>query len=526
MVIGLAIKFIGGRYHATPWGRHPNEGLAEWPISPWRILRTIIAIWKRKLDGKLNCLNEEEAMKAILQKLSNPPSYYLPPAFSGSCRYYMRWYKKGPEDKTKIFDNFMVINKEECLVALWEDVEFNNEELRILSMIVSNINYLGRSESLCEAGLLDQKRAQEYIGKINCFLSNGEVNKSNYDIVNVLSPNAEEAFLPRIINKGLAINEPNWNICIETLDLHKEKWAYPPGAKVIQYLLHKDCLKGVYQRKLIKKEREFHIVRYALDSNVLPLLQETLTIAEFARSAIMGIYGRLFANEDGSKAKSRIFSGKDEDGNKLEGHIHAHYLPTDEDGDGKLDHLNIFVPGGFSGKELKALFNFRLIKRPESYDLRLVLLSVGEIDEFNRFIFAEDEEWISATPFISVRFPKRNGTKRDPIEILNSKKAFLNQVLKEELCRLSQRKKDFPDVSEIEIIPMCDENDVFRLSFFPYLRPIQYKRFRMRRKDSRSIRHSGFFRLKFLKPVKGPICLGHLSHFGMGLFIPASVKKI
>ena len=39
----LAIKFTftANRYHATQWGRHVNEGVPEWPPSPWRILRGI-----------------------------------------------------------------------------------------------------------------------------------------------------------------------------------------------------------------------------------------------------------------------------------------------------------------------------------------------------------------------------------------------------------------------------------------------------------------------------------------------------
>lgn len=39
----LKLRFPGGRYHATPWGHHVNEGLIEWPPSPWRLLRALIA---------------------------------------------------------------------------------------------------------------------------------------------------------------------------------------------------------------------------------------------------------------------------------------------------------------------------------------------------------------------------------------------------------------------------------------------------------------------------------------------------
>ena len=35
----IEIHSPAGRFHATPWGRHVNEGAVEWPPSPWRFLR-------------------------------------------------------------------------------------------------------------------------------------------------------------------------------------------------------------------------------------------------------------------------------------------------------------------------------------------------------------------------------------------------------------------------------------------------------------------------------------------------------
>jgi CRISPR-associated protein Csb2 len=57
-MLALAIRFPAGRFHATPWGRHVNEGAAEWPPSPWRLLRALVATWKRKLDADPGCSRE------------------------------------------------------------------------------------------------------------------------------------------------------------------------------------------------------------------------------------------------------------------------------------------------------------------------------------------------------------------------------------------------------------------------------------------------------------------------------------
>ena len=52
-------------------------------------------------------------------------------------------------------------------------------------------------------------------------------------------------------------------------------------------------------------------------------------------------------------------------------------------------------------------------------------------------------------------------------------------------------------------------------------RPIEFKRFRSRkREDDGGRRRSETFRLIFPEPIQGPVCLGHSSHFGLGLFLP------
>lgn len=48
-MIAISLTFPAGRYHATPWDRHVNEGAVEWPPSPWRLLRSLVAVWKRTL---------------------------------------------------------------------------------------------------------------------------------------------------------------------------------------------------------------------------------------------------------------------------------------------------------------------------------------------------------------------------------------------------------------------------------------------------------------------------------------------
>ena len=46
----IRLVFAAGRYHGTPWGRHVNEGVPEWPPSPVppAALRALYDVWQRK----------------------------------------------------------------------------------------------------------------------------------------------------------------------------------------------------------------------------------------------------------------------------------------------------------------------------------------------------------------------------------------------------------------------------------------------------------------------------------------------
>ena len=63
----IKLTFPAGRYHATPWGRHVNEGVPEWPPSPWRLLRALVAVWKR------TCPDLSEAARRSCA-LTQPPA--------------------------------------------------------------------------------------------------------------------------------------------------------------------------------------------------------------------------------------------------------------------------------------------------------------------------------------------------------------------------------------------------------------------------------------------------------------------
>ena len=76
-MVAIAIRFIEGRYHATPWGENPAATeQAEWPPSPWRLLRALAAVWFAHNGLGI----PPERLKALLSALWPVPSFALPPA--------------------------------------------------------------------------------------------------------------------------------------------------------------------------------------------------------------------------------------------------------------------------------------------------------------------------------------------------------------------------------------------------------------------------------------------------------------
>jgi CRISPR-associated protein Csb2 len=262
------------------------------------------------------------------------------------------------------------------------------------------------------------------------------------------------------------------------------------------------------------------IARYSLDGPVLPLVAATLPVAEDARRALMSRYRQLKEVERDRKSDpataehfaSRMFSGKDESGRPLrDDHDHAFYLPTDEDGDGRLDHLTVFAPGGFPADEVRALDALRWL-RCGDLDLSLLLVGLGQEAEFRHTgILGLATAWISASPFLVTRHMKRRGQKRDPREFFETpsgRAGFVTQVLREELERRGLHQEG------IKIEPLESVGTHHRP------RPIEFCLCRRKPGDDGPNRPRGMFRLRFPRPVSGPIALGYSCHFGLGLFLP------
>jgi CRISPR-associated protein Csb2 len=527
----ISIKFLTGRFHATQWGRHVNEGVPEWPPSPWRILRSLIATWKVKCPDLGDPLAE-----CILRKLSDLPDFGLPQATVSHTRHYMPWDKNYAGHTTLVFDTFVAAPKNSEVLVCWPDANLAEDEYSALAVWLQHVGYLGRAESWCEMRLLNEDEAGRRLSEINCRQLGTRSPEKNTEIVRVHCPDPATAFSSvKAIKKPstkFADYDPDWRICGETLWLHAEKWAEAPGSRWVRYSRPTDCFKiSAAPRRASKPTTRPQVICFALDSSVLPLVTETLAVAEAARRNLMGILGAKTERRDGVKGKSEVFSGKTSEGEMMTGHVHAYYLPTDEDGDGRLDHLTVVSAKGFGTDEMAALNALRVIKSKESlksgHSLGVTMLSTSMLFAPVKFgPLAAASVWRTVTPYLSHRHPKTSGSKRDTAEELASPSAFSIARIKEDIARFLRRRSDLSDL-DLELIkvePCLDENGVFRLGKRRN-RPIEFQRFRQKIGDDGGKRLCGAFTITFPREICGNISLGHSSHFGMGLFLPYKAEK-
>lgn len=468
-MITIEMRFLAGQYHATPWGYHVNEGVVEWPPSIWRFLRALIATFYRvRPEGVA-----EDQLRRILATLSEPPSFHLPPATTAHTRHY-----DTANSSIKFFDTFVAVDPSSPVIFRWPNAELSDQDRRALSLLLDSLETFGRSESWCEANLLDK----EISLKINSSPIREGQSLEGEEPVRVMMPNASEDNLLKAL-------------MIETSKMRKEKQLNPQGAHWVTYIRKADALRVFRSQPEKPLQAKLSIARYSLDSTVLPLAQDALPFAEQVRRALI--------NRRVDTSHSEAITGKTVDGTPLEGHEHAHYFATDEDGDGRLDHVTIYAPCGFSPEDVSAFGAMKTIsRRGNRPDVRMVLTGIDNLERFQSQvpIFASSACWRSVTPFSLPRFANRGAGK--PPRPRDLPEAQLQREL---------RLRGFPEAISIKRI------EGYQVKDRPVVRWLDFHTRRFKGDEGYGL---AGFEIEFAEAVQGPIALGFASHFSLGLFSP------
>src|SRR5262249_39742934 len=133
--------------------------------------------------------------------------------------------------------------------------------------------------------------------------------------------------------------EPAWNLLAESADVQGAKFEVPPGARWVAYDIPPDAFTadvGSPARPPIARGRPT-VARFILDGPVLPLVTDTVRVAEAFPAAAMSRFAawcrrqppaaveRFLRINRPDRYSSPVLSGKDVSGHYLPGHDHAHY---------------------------------------------------------------------------------------------------------------------------------------------------------------------------------------------------------
>lgn len=504
-MVAIDIRFVAGHYHATPWGRHVNEGEVEWPPSPWRILRALIFTWHQKASHDV----DRQTMVDVVTKLaSSLPHYALPRASSAHTRHFMPVYSGST---TKVFDARHVIDHNDTLVVAWPDVELSESEREALRVLSERLGYLGRAESWVEARLADSGDAGETPVRP---VTEGEA--VDGDVVRVLAPESPAAFAAwRVLQQGDAKSGKSKKkgdglpatlfdaLMADTGDLRKAGWSQPPGSRFVEYARPRQRVVSMPPARIGRPVMLPTVARYCVASAAPPSLREAVSVAE-------RVHTSLVARSDGLP----VFSGKNQ-GDVLAGHGHVHIFCEANAGRG-ISHITLYAPMGFDEAAQRALGGLREVWGRGGHELLLVLLGVGQPSDFAGLnqragqcpLFAESRVWVSRTPFVPTRHPKSSRGGEPRLDELGLHIGGAEHDLRRLLAEAG-----FPEPVAVSPVPSTSLGG-HRTSW------LDFRTERARGDGRRGMTHGRGFRLEFDQPVRGPIALGYGSHFGLGLFVP------
>ena len=163
MRLVLRQSFPLGRFHATPWRINPfDDPYGEWPPSPWRLTRAVVARWyqwRRETVGHLARGRASKSHSSTMhQRLpflfagASPPVDHSPPisargvrlesGYEESCRHQVLWDQPHPRQRL-----VHSTGRETCSGSSRVTVGHPNLPI-VLDRCLERIVYFGRAEAL------------------------------------------------------------------------------------------------------------------------------------------------------------------------------------------------------------------------------------------------------------------------------------------------------------------------------------------------------------------------------------------
>lgn len=508
MKLCLAQTFPLGRFHATPWKVFPyDDPHGEWPPSPWRLLRALLARshqWEREREP--GAVTDEHRVTLVHAFTTSEISWRLP-EFSwrgpGLRQYQPAEFKKMPSaakepgmmayNTTKVLDNFwLTAGDDDPLLWILDGGDWDPPTIDLLDGCLDRLTYFGRAESITAI-----RRLAGSIREPNCRLQAHRSARS----VPVLCPG---------VDATLELLQ------MTTDDKPVRESTVPPGAvwRYAERPPRPAARQSPVRRGRVKPRVNF--LQFALGSHVTPSLDHVALLTNRFRGRAVRAYlkGEFGVNGGWEKAGACqrdavvLLLGKGAEGQALTGHRHVYLAIWFDPKTKKPARLIAWRSSPFDEKEQNALLT--AASQPLSLGYNQVPRMGGGRDPWRVHLvpldsavprppgFSSGEQyaaWESMTPYVPPRhvYDKRGKEKT-------------GESPEKQLSR------------ELERIGLPTAR-IERLGGSRWV-----KVHRTKRGDanaSNASKRGLHFRLDFSTPVCGPLALGHSSHFGLGLFVPA-----
>ena len=495
----LLFDFSAGSYHATPWGHHVNEGLVEWPPSPWRIIRGLLATGYTKLGWQ----QVPDEMRRLVEALAaSEPSYRLPHATTGHTRHYMpvRGWNKGVQNTSLVIDAFIKTGGPLCVEWLGLDASQHS----ILPQLLDRLSYLGRAESRVRARLVTGDE------DIPGFVVSTRRADRDDEPVRLLAPVASEQYDAWRLGSSSAPDDLLAALQIDTTRLQKEGWNFPPGTRELIYWRPSNAFSTIsglgWSDNLAADHQDTALFALSTDKqrDILPLMERALPTMALFRRALLSRVG-----DEQQLGACPELTGKDELGKPLRSkHRHAHFIPLSLDsGDPKrIDHVLVYAPMGFGPSAERGLRRLRRTGAKGMDDIAVTLVGLGKREAFREIggdaipELGSGSTWVSQTPFIPPRFLRTRG----------------NDSLQEQV-RAELKRRDLPGiiVDAVIAIPNMDIEGSRAARWFR-----NFTRASSVFKGTEPPSGVLHLTLQFGTAIAGPLCIGWGSHYGFGVFVP------
>lgn len=503
MRVILRQTFPFGRFHATPWKVFPfDDPHGEWPPSPWRLLRGLLArsFQYRREGGEVS---DEQQSALVTAFAGSRIAWHLPPASwrgPGLRQYQPAEFKRVPAsakepgmmgyNTTKVMDAFWLTERgasAQPSSALWWYLEgdgWDDETIAFLDTCAARLTYFGRAESITELERITASQSETPAA--NCTLETRR--KQGAVPVLGLDPAATLADALRTTDDPeLAERDVPPGAC----------WAYAERPQ-------RPPIRPTPRMK--SKRLPTSWMQFALGSRIPIYERSTVTLTQRFRGRVLKCFVLAATNRKVSEYKeaprevmerAASLAGKDTHGQAFTDHSHPVYFLHFDD---KLaTRLCLWRREPFTDEEQSAILKaaeepIALTYKSSSWKANLIPL-----DRLVPLPPAAGEAgvWRSSTPYI----PPRHVHDRRGKE---------------------KRGESVTEQITAELATRGYGNATVELLREPVTWVKVHQPARIRDKATNDDKRGYRLKLIFSEPQNGPIFLGHSCHFGLGLFVPVS----